>query len=159
MAITYKYDVIVYVPIARPCFGVPSCIFPAAERQSTDGSGKSSSQNRTAQRNCGRPSLVRRTGCVKSVDFHAREGQAPSGRLFLTGADHHQPTGKAQKPSLPYGIALGIRQYGRLVGFDYLLRLASVGCAASLSFARVFTRMLATALALAVVLTFARVFR
>ena len=54
------------------------------------------------------------TGYVKSVDFHAREGQAPSGRLFLTGADHHQPTGKAQKPSLPYGIALGIRQYGRL---------------------------------------------
>src|SRR5271166_2538971 len=98
------------------------------------------------------------TGYVKSVDFHAREGQAPSGRLFLTGADHHQPTGKAQKPSLPCGIALGTRQSGRL-GFDYLLRLASVGCAASLSFARVFTRMLATALALAVVLTFARVFR
>ena len=64
--------------------------------------------------------------------------------------------GKAQKPSLPHGIGPGTRQYERL-GFDLLLRLASVGCAASLSFARVMTWMLATALALAVVLAFARV--
>jgi len=38
------------------------------------------------------------------------------------------------------------------------MRLASVGRAASLAFAGVFARILATALALAVVLSFARVF-
>ena len=43
---------------------VPSCIFPAAERQSTDGSGKSSSHDRTA------PAKLRRSflGAKASAD-------------------------------------------------------------------------------------------
>jgi hypothetical protein len=93
-------------------------------------------------------------GVLKGLGFRAREGQAQPGPTIL---DRHGPALGKHSSRLPPGIALGTRQYGRL-GFDYLLRLASVGCAASLSFARVFTRILATALALAIVLTFARVF-
>jgi hypothetical protein len=57
--------------------------------------------------------------------FQARhaEGTATLGRDRLhpvlgPARTNHQPTGKAQKPSLPHGIALGTRQYERL-GFDY----------------------------------------
>ncbi len=46
--------------------------------------------------------VLQTTGYVKSVGFHAREGQAPCPvRLFLTGADHHQPTGKATEAVPP----------------------------------------------------------
>jgi hypothetical protein len=68
----------------------------------------------------------------------------------LTGADQPPTYWKAQ-PSLPHGIALGTRQYERL-GFDYYCGLLQ-WLRSLLSFVRVMTRMLATALALAVVLT------
>src|SRR5208337_2848357 len=51
---------------------------------------------------------------VRKINRLSRSGGTGSVRsgYSLTGADHHQPTGKAQKPSLPYGIALGTANMG-----------------------------------------------
>jgi hypothetical protein len=68
----------------------------------------------------GRYSFPSPNNRVRKISRPSRSGGTGSAPVqpFLTGADHHQPTGKAQKPSLPRGIALGTRQYGRL-GFNY----------------------------------------
>src|SRR5258708_36764815 len=54
---------------------VPSCIFPAAERQSTDGSGKSSSHDRTAPAKL-RRSFLGAKASTDSKDHTYRHAQA-----------------------------------------------------------------------------------
>src|SRR5260370_13268566 len=54
---------------------VPSCIFPAAERQSTDGSGKSSSYDRTAPAKL-RLSFLGAKASTDSEDHTYRHAQA-----------------------------------------------------------------------------------
>ena len=64
--------------------------------------------------NCGH----RLSDVLQELGFTLGRDRLRPVRRFLTGADQHKSTGKAQKPSLPHGIALSTRQYGRL-GFDY----------------------------------------
>ena len=62
--------------------------------------------------------VLQTTGYVKSVGFHAREGQAPSGPAILDRRGPPPTYWESTEAVPPLGNRPRHRQYGRL-GFDY----------------------------------------